>query len=70
AFRRSKAPEDSIVLKLRGLDPVAHYRLVSLDGVAVPSGTFSGQQLMEAGAPVRLASPSQAGVVRVERVSG
>jgi alpha-galactosidase len=50
AFRRAKCPEDTVLLKLRGLDPEASYTITDIDGRGARK--LTGRELMESGLPV------------------
>jgi hypothetical protein len=52
AFRRESSPFTTAQLKLRGLDPAAHYTVKNLDS-SQPT-EFSGRVLMEEGLAVTL----------------
>jgi alpha-galactosidase len=52
AFRREEAKEDTLVLKLQGLDPNATYAVENLDGNKVEKRT--GKDLMETGLQVKI----------------
>ncbi|MBN2021647.1 MAG: alpha-galactosidase [Pirellulales bacterium] len=54
AFRREECPADTLVLKLRGLDPSAMYALEDLS--ADTTVEVSGKSLMDEGLSVKLAS--------------
>jgi alpha-galactosidase len=54
AFRRESSPFPTAQLKLRDLDPVAHYSVTNLD--SSQSTTITGKVLMEEGLPVTLQS--------------
>ena len=54
AFRRESSPFPTAQLKLRGLDPLAHYSVTNLD--SSQSTEFTGKVLMEEGLPVTLQS--------------
>ncbi|HWA82159.1 MAG TPA: alpha-galactosidase [Fimbriimonadaceae bacterium] len=54
AFRRPKADDETIRLKLRGLDPKATYIVKVLDGPAtLDRADWTGEELMEVGLPLR-----------------
>jgi alpha-galactosidase len=55
AFRRETSPFPTAQLKLRGLDPLAHYDVTNLD--SSKSMEYTGKVLMDEGLPVTL--PSQ-----------
>ena len=70
AFRRGGAIEETIRLKLRGLDPKAQYRLKILDGAGSQSlgnKTWSGLELMGEGLPITLKERPAAAVVTYAR---
>jgi alpha-galactosidase len=50
AFRRAECAEETLALKLQGLDPNAKYELENLDDAG--KQTHSGKELMEQGLPV------------------
>ena len=52
AFRRAECAEDSMTLKLQGLDSNAQYTMENLDDGNVQK--LSGKELMDAGMPVTL----------------
>lgn len=52
AFRRPECPNDSLVCRLRGLDPTANYELFTLDAEGVSVKT--GKELMEQGLTVTI----------------
>jgi hypothetical protein len=54
-FRRESSPFTTAQLKLRGLDPAAHYSVKNLD--SLQSMEFTGKVLMQEGLPVTLQSP-------------
>jgi hypothetical protein len=49
-FRRAECPEETLSLKLQGLDPNAKYEMENLDDAG--KQTLSGKELMEQGLPV------------------
>jgi hypothetical protein len=53
-----------MVLKLRGLDPKASYRLTSVEGPAVPDRLFTGEELMTVGFRIQLHQGPAAAVVK------
>lgn len=61
AFRRAECPEQSLVLKLRGLDPGRVYLIRNADGG--PDAECTGQELMETGLRVVAPRPRQAVVL-------
>jgi alpha-galactosidase len=68
AFRRSRSPEDSLTLKLRGLRTDSVYEIRDLDS---ESGTrSSGSALMDPGLPVKLPRRAQAALITYKRVDG
>lgn len=59
AFRRPKNSDESLTLKLRGLDPTAMYKVSDLDGGEPLTNT--GAELMNTGLPIaRLTAPASA----------
>lgn len=53
AFRREQSPFESARFPLRGLEPDAQYRITDVDSSEGPQ-TFTGQELMTRGLPVRM----------------
>jgi alpha-galactosidase len=53
AFRREEANEESLTLKLQGLDPNATYAVENLDGGKIEK--LTGKELMESGLQVKIA---------------
>ena len=53
AFRREEANEESLMLKLQGLDPNATYAVENLDGGKIEK--LTGKELMDAGLQVKIA---------------
>lgn len=68
AFRRPKAPDNTAILKLRGLDSKATYRFEVIDGAETLSGSWSGAELMQTGLPIKMDHPPAAAVVRYSAV--
>lgn len=69
AFRRAKAPSDSLLVKLRGLDSRGSYRLRLIDGPGsenLAGRIWSGAELMR-GLPIRLAQSPSAAVIAYEK---
>jgi alpha-galactosidase len=65
AFRRDECPNESLQVKLQGLDPDATYAVTNLD---VPgSQEFKGRELMETGIPVTLKAKPAAAVITYQR---
>jgi len=60
-FRRDNAEQDSITLKLRGLNPIANYAIKDLDAGSL--GKFTGKELMEKGLTVTLKSKPSAAII-------
>ncbi len=68
AFRRGKAAEETVRLKLRGLDPKATYVVKVVDGAeALDAKQWSGAELMGEGLPVRLRDHPAAAVISYTR---
>lgn len=67
AFRRPKAADDTVHLKLRGLDPKAAYVVKVLDGEAMPKTKWSGAELMDEGLPLTLSQRPGAAVITYSR---
>jgi len=65
AYRRPACREDSLRLKLHGLEPVARYEVRSFD--ATTATVASGKDLLEQGLPVTLAAKPAAAVIRYRR---
>lgn len=61
AFRRDKAAQDWLNVKLHGLDPKATYTLTDLDTGSL--GSMSGAKLMQDGLTIRLADPHSAAII-------
>ena len=53
-FRRKDSPFESARLKLRGLDPKARYSITNLD--SAEEFVFTGEELIEHGVPVSIAT--------------
>ncbi len=68
AFRRPDASNETVNLKLSGLDPQARYRLSGVEGDALSSTELSGQQLMTDGLPVFLHARPGACVIKYRRM--
>lgn len=66
AFRRPKSRDDSLRLKLRGLDPDARYRITDLDARTAPQD-LTGRELMEGGLSVTLADAPSSLLLIYER---
>jgi alpha-galactosidase len=66
AFRRAKAKDGEMRLKLRGLDLAATYELTDFDRAGATKVT--GRELMENGLPVKL-EPRQAAIITYRRVA-
>jgi len=65
AFRRADCPEESIRLKLSGLEAEANYTITNLD---LPGATeMTGQQLMEQGLPVLIEDPPGAAIMTYKK---
>jgi len=67
-FRRPEAKEESKSLKLNGLDPKATYRLTVVEGPALQTKEFSGEQLMSMGLPVELKARTECTVIKYQRL--
>ncbi|NQT84447.1 GH36 C-terminal domain-containing protein, partial [bacterium] len=65
AFRRQDSPQDTVRLKLRGLDPEAKYTVGDLD-VRKPQ-ELSGRELMEKGLSVTISDRPGAAVITYTR---
>jgi alpha-galactosidase len=65
AFRRQDSPFDSAQLKLRGLDPAAHYVVKNLDTSL--ESQFTGSQLMREGISVPIRTEPGAAVLLYRR---
>lgn len=65
AFRRQECADESITLKLRGLDPRAVYELTDLDAPGVKRA--SGKELMETGLTLASAQKPHAMIVTYRR---
>jgi alpha-galactosidase len=61
AFRRPESPDDSVRLKLRGLDPGARYALTDLDTNTAQE--IVGRELMDEGLPIRTSARPASAVV-------
>ena len=71
AFRRGKSDEDTVHLKLRGLNPKASYAVKVVDAVgseALSQRSWSGAELMDVGLPVTLKDRPAAAVLTYSRV--
>ncbi|HZT43043.1 MAG TPA: alpha-galactosidase [Chthonomonadaceae bacterium] len=66
AFRRPKCPEETLTVKLRGLDPQARYTVQNVDGSNQQQR--SGRELMEAGLPITIQEPPGAAVITYRRI--
>ncbi len=66
AFRRPKNSQESLALRLRGLDPTATYKVIDLDGGESLSKT--GEELMEAGLPIVRPTAPAAALITYERI--
>ena len=66
AFRRSKCEEQSVLLKLRGLDPQGRYRFADLD--TDRTWTLAGRELLEQGLRVETDKQPDAMVITYERI--
>ncbi|MGA2065762.1 MAG: alpha-galactosidase [Thermoguttaceae bacterium] len=64
-YRRPACREDSLRLKLHGLEPAARYEVRSFD--ATTGTVASGKDLLEQGLPVSLAAKPAAAVIRYRR---
>jgi hypothetical protein len=64
-FRREGSPFTTAQLKLRGLDPAAHYSVKNLD--SLQSTEFTGKVLMEEGLPVTLQSQPDSALLMYRR---
>jgi alpha-galactosidase len=62
AFRREKADEPTLRVKLRGLDPAAQYRITDLDHPDA-ARTIAGQELMATGLTITLNDRPAAAIV-------
>jgi alpha-galactosidase len=65
AFRRETSPFPTAVLKLRGLDPAAHYSVTNLDSSQATE--YTGKVLMEEGLPVTLQSQPASALLTYKR---
>jgi len=66
AFRRTKNDDSRKILRLRGLDPRASYKISDLDaGVLI---TTSGNELMHHGLPVKIGAKPGAAVILYKKV--
>ncbi len=65
-FRRAGSCYEAAHLKLHGLEPQARYEIEDVDSPARTQS--SGQELMEQGLPVRLATQPSAAVIRYRRL--
>jgi alpha-galactosidase len=61
-FRREQSPEDTITLKLRGLDPKARYRITRFD--SAEETTKTGEELQQFGLIIRLPEKPAAAVLK------
>ena len=59
AFRRDKSPEETMVLKLQGLNPRAVYEVIDVDKEGATK--MPGRELMARGLPVKLGSSAGGG---------
>jgi alpha-galactosidase len=67
AFRRESSPFTTAQLKLRGLDPAAHYTVKNLD--SSQSTEFSGKALMEEGLSVTLRDQPASALLTYRRIA-
>jgi alpha-galactosidase len=67
AFRRQDCPQESITLKLRGLDPKARYELQNLDEKG--SHEMTSKELLESGLPVSAKDRPSAIIILYKRIS-
>ncbi len=65
AFRRVKAPDESIRVKLQGLEPTLVYTLTNFD--ATGTTEMSGRQLMEQGLPIAIKDRPGAAVITYKK---
>jgi len=68
AFRREKADEPTLRVKLRGLNPAAQYRVTDLDHPDA-ARTVAGQELMSTGLTITLNDRPAAAIVTYEKVA-
>ena len=66
AFRREEAKEDSLVLKLQGLDPNATYAVENLDNGKTEK--LTGKDLMDTGLQVKIAEKPGAALFVYKKV--
>lgn len=67
AFRRAGCPDGTVLLKLRGLSPTAHYHLTDLDSHAAQE--LTGKQLMEDGLTIASTDKPKAVIMEYKSVS-
>jgi len=65
-FRRAQCNEDTLRLRLRGLQPNAHYRFTDLDTNV--HREMTGKELMDIGAPVTLPNKPQSAIIQYQQV--
>ncbi len=68
AFRRPKAPNNTIRVKLRGLDPKASYATRAIDAKGNEFLRMSGAELMTSGLPIAVKEQPGAAVIQYSRV--
>lgn len=68
AFRRAKSDSTKMNLRLRGLEPGAHYRVTNFD--AQGSTKFSGKELMENGLSVEINEKPGSAVLAYQKLDG
>ncbi|HMH00384.1 MAG TPA: GH36 C-terminal domain-containing protein, partial [Terriglobales bacterium] len=66
AFRRTKNDDSRKILRLRGLDPRASYKISDLDAGVLK--TSSGNELMRHGLPVEIDAKPGAAVILYKKV--
>jgi len=69
AFRRDKAAEPTLCVKLRGLDPAAQYRVTDIDSIQ-GEHTFTGQELMSSGLTITVKDRPDATILNYEKTVG
>jgi alpha-galactosidase len=66
AFRRDQCADSSLVCRLRGLDPAAHYEVTNLD--VAGTTVMSSKDLMDKGLTVEIKDTPGAAVIVYRRV--
>ena len=66
AFRRGASPDESVRLKLRGVDPDGRYRIRNRDTGAISEA--SGQEMIEKGVLISISDRPGSSIVLYERL--